>query len=68
MGKKKIAGIVLLVVGIGLVVLALIVDRIGIGQTPGFGWNQIVGTIVGALVALVGIIVLCIPQKKERSE
>lgn len=64
MGKKKIAGIILLVIGIAIVVLSLIVDLIGIGQTPVFGWNQIVGAIAGAIVALVGIIVMWISQKK----
>ena len=63
MGGKKIAGIILLVVGIALVVLTVIIDLVGIGQTPTFGWNQIVGTIVGAIVILVGIVLMFIPQE-----
>lgn len=63
MGKKKIAGIILLVVGIALVVLSLIIDLVGIGQTPTFGWNQTVGTIVGAIVILGGIVLMFIPEK-----
>ena len=63
MEGKKIAGIILLVAGIGLVILSLIIDLIGIGQTPVFGWNQIVGAVVGVIVALVGIILMFIPQE-----
>lgn len=63
MAGKKIAGVILLVVGIGFVIVSLIIDLVGIGQTPTFGWNQIVGAIVGAIVALVGIILMFLPQE-----
>ena len=56
MGGKKTTGIVLLVVGIVILLLSLIADPIGIGGSPGFGAYQIVGAIVGAVVAIVGLV------------
>lgn len=50
---KKV-GIVLLVVGIIVLVLSLLLDVIGIGRAPGFGYYQIGGIIIGAIVAIVG--------------
>jgi len=54
MGGKKIAGIVLIVVGIIILILSLILDLIGIGGTTGFGFYQIGGTIAGAIMAIGG--------------
>ena len=49
-----------LLVGVGVVVLALsaLADPIGIGEGGGMGWKQVVGIVVGALVALWGAVVL----------
>ena len=54
--KKKTAATVLLVVGIVILVLSLAADPLGIGGNPVFGRNQIIGTIVGAIVTVVGLI------------
>jgi hypothetical protein len=56
MRGKKTVGIVLLVVGIVALVLSLVADPIGIGGSPGFGPYQIVGTIVAAIVTVVGLV------------
>ena len=56
MEGKKMAGIVLLVVGIVVLLLSLVADVLGIGSSPGFGSYQIVGTIVGAIVTVVGLV------------
>jgi hypothetical protein len=56
MGGKKTIGTVLLVVGIVVLLLSLVADPIGIGGSPGFGRNQIVGAIVGAIVTVVGLV------------
>jgi hypothetical protein len=56
MGGKKTAGIVLLVIGIVVLALSLGADPIGIGSNPGFGYYQIVSAIVGAIVAVVGLV------------
>lgn len=51
----KTAGIVLLVVGVVVLLLFLLADVLGFGS-PGFGLQQIGGTIVGAIVAVVGLV------------
>jgi hypothetical protein len=56
MDSKRIIGIVLLVVGIVVLVLALAADVIGIGGFPGFGSSQIAGAVVGAIAAVVGLV------------
>jgi len=56
MGKKT-AGIVLLVVGIVIVVVSLAADPLGLGgSNVVFGLRQIAGTIVGAIVTVVGLV------------
>ena len=49
-----------LLVGVGVAVLALsaLADPIGIGEGGGVGWKQVVGIVVGALVAGSGAVVL----------
>jgi len=54
-GKKK-AALVLLVAGIHILVLSLVADLLGIGRSPGFGWNQILGIIIGAVLTIVGAV------------
>jgi hypothetical protein len=56
MDSKKIAGIVLLVVGVVVLILALTADMIGIGGFSGFGRSQIAGAVVGVIVAVAGLV------------
>ncbi|NIO67588.1 MAG: hypothetical protein GTN71_00620 [Anaerolineae bacterium] len=56
MQGKKTAGIVLTVVGIIVLLLSLGADPVGIGGSPGFGYYQIAGAIVGAIVTVVGLV------------
>lgn len=58
MGNKKTIGIVLLVVGIILLVLSLTADMIGIGGAPGFGYRQLMGSVAGVVIAVVGYILM----------
>jgi hypothetical protein len=51
----KTAGIVVLVVGIVVLLLSLLAYPIGIGG-PTFGPYQIAGTIVGAVLAVIGLV------------
>ena len=64
MGAKKTLGIICLIVGIIGLILSLIADPIGIGGSLGFGWKQIVGTVVGVILGIVGLI---LSLKKQRS-
>jgi hypothetical protein len=61
----KTAGIVLLVVGIVVLLLSLLADAIGVGGNPIFGRNQIIGTIAGAIVTVVGL-VLTLRKRSSR--
>jgi hypothetical protein len=58
MNVKKIVSVVLLVVGFIVLLLSLTADVIGIGGNPAFGMYQILGTIGGAIVAGVGLVLL----------
>jgi len=55
MGGKKTVGIVLLVVGIVVLLLSLLAYPLGLGG-PAFGPRQIAGTIAGAVVTVVGLV------------
>ena len=52
---KMILGAVLLIVGIAILVESLFADGIGIGANPEFGSNQLIGSIVGALLTAAGL-------------
>ena len=56
MEVNRTLGLVLLVVGIAVLLLSLAADPLGIGGNPIFGRNQIIGTIVGAIAAVVGFV------------
>jgi hypothetical protein len=55
MGSTKTVGIVLLVAGIVILILSLLANSMGLGNPSVFGPLQIAGTIVGAIVAVVGL-------------
>jgi hypothetical protein len=46
---------VLIGIGAILVLIALFADPLGLGKSPGFGWRQTLGVVVGALVVLAGV-------------
>ena len=56
MKGKKTLSIVMLVLGIVLLILSLAADAIGLGGSAGFGGVQIAGILVGALAAVVGLL------------
>jgi protein-S-isoprenylcysteine O-methyltransferase Ste14 len=45
---------VVIVVGALLVLISLFADQMGLGRSPGFGWRQTLGVVVGVLVILAG--------------
>jgi len=45
----------LMIVGILVVLIAALADPLGLGRSPGFGWRQTLGVIVGALVIAAGL-------------
>ena len=54
--NNKQLGIALLVIGVIILLLSLLATSIGIGGAPGFGYKQIAGTVVGAIIAIVGYV------------
>jgi hypothetical protein len=48
-------GVVLAAVGAIVLAVSALADPLGIGGADGFGWKQIVGMIVGAGVAILGV-------------
>jgi hypothetical protein len=62
MKAKKIVSIVLLVGGIIVLILSLTADIIGISGNHGFGAQQKMAIIAGAVVAAAGLVM--IPKKK----
>jgi hypothetical protein len=56
MKAMKTVGIVALVVGIVLLILSLAANPLGIGNPSVFGRNQIIGTILGAVAIVAGLI------------
>ena len=53
---KKTLSTAILVVGIVILVISLFADNIGIGDFPGFGRDQLIGSVVGAIVTVIGAI------------
>jgi hypothetical protein len=55
MGNKKTIGIVLIAIGLVVLVVSLAADALGIGaDSAAFGYRQIIGSIVGVIVAAFG--------------
>ena len=65
MSNDKIAQILVLAIGIGLLLASLLADVIGIGDDPGFGSQQTSGTIGGALITACGVYLFMRPTKSE---
>jgi hypothetical protein len=56
MKNKKLTGILMIVIGVILLALSLLADVIGLGGASGFGWKQILGSVVGAAAVVAGLI------------
>ena len=52
---SKTLSAAVLVIGIVILVASLFADSIGIGDSPGFGVDQIIGSVVGIAVTGVGL-------------
>jgi hypothetical protein len=50
-------GILLLLVGAAGTAIAALADPLGIGEGEVFGWLQITGTVIGAVVTLLGLVI-----------
>jgi hypothetical protein len=50
--------VVFLVVGVLLFLVSLTADATGLGEGGGIGWKQILGAVVGVVVAAIGMVQL----------
>jgi hypothetical protein len=57
MTGRKMAGIIV-IIGVGLLAASLLADVIGIGDDPGFGMQQTMGTIAGVVIVFLGLMVM----------
>ena len=54
----KTVGIIVAVVGLLVGLAFVLADVIGIGQHPGgFGIRQLIGTVVGVVIVVVGVVI-----------
>jgi hypothetical protein len=58
MRNLRTVGIALLAIGVIVLAVALLADPIGIGEGNKFGSNQILAAVVGAIVAIAGLILM----------
>ena len=56
MNAMRIAGITVLVIGILVLILSIIADLIGVGGADGYGTRQIIGTVIGAIMTVAGLV------------
>ena len=53
--SNKQTTVIITFIGVGLLAASLFADVIGIGDDPGFGKQQTMGSIAGALIMFVGL-------------
>ena len=52
----KILPFILIIFGIILLFTSLLADLIGIGDFPGFGYKQVIGTVIGIGIIITGLV------------
>jgi len=52
--SQRWIGIILMIVGLVAAVVSILADAIGIGDSSGFGPNQVLGLVAGLFVLAVG--------------
>ena len=57
MTGRQMAGIIV-IIGVGLLAASLLADVTGIGDDPGFGMQQTMGTIAGAAIGILGLVMM----------
>jgi hypothetical protein len=54
--STKTIGLILLVLGVLFVVVSVAADRLGIGNSMGFGWKQQLGSVIGVILVIAGVV------------
>ncbi len=55
MAGDQTPSIIVIVIGVGLLIVSVLADVIGVGDDPGFGNQQKLGTLAGGVITLVGL-------------
>ena len=56
--SQSTLGFVVAAIGVIVVVVSVLADPLGIGSSDTFGWRQIAGVVIGAKIAVWGIVML----------
>jgi hypothetical protein len=67
MKNKKTIGIILFAVGELALVGFLAVDALGIGKAPGIGLYQVIGAVVGVVLAVVGLVLVALKKSDPQT-
>ena len=54
--SQSTLGFVVAAIGVIVVVVSVLADPLGIGSSDTFGWRQIAGVVIGATIAVGGIV------------
>lgn len=65
LAASRAAGVFILAIGLGLMVLSLIADSIGLGGGRGFGYQQLIVFIAGMVAVLFGGAILLQPRSPD---
>ncbi len=68
LAASRTAGVIVLLIGLGLMVLSLIADSIGLGGGRGFGYQQLIVFIVGMVAVLFGGAILLQPRTPDEHD
>ena len=60
-------GLALAAVGIVVVAVAALADQIGLGESDALGWKQILGVVVGVVIAVAGSVIATRGEKPADS-
>ena len=55
MAGDQTRSIIVIAIGLGLLVVSVFADVMGVGDAPGFGYRQKLGILTGAVIMLVGL-------------
>jgi hypothetical protein len=61
----KKPSMIILVIGLGLLFASLFAEPLGIGDDPGFGKQQTLGTAAGLVITVVGLFYMFRTDKAE---
>lgn len=68
LAASRAAGTVILIIGLGLMLLSLVADSIGIGGGRGFGYQQLIVFIVGMVAVLFAGAILLQPRNPDEHD